>query len=267
VPSLVEVARSNDVVLSRSTCDGGPAGPEVVEGWEVVCVRSGVFRRETEEGVALVDPTTIYLGRPGQSHLIHHVEGRGDAADVVLVSSALVEPFGGRIPALPFDPGPAALLAARALVSAARRGADDTALDEAVVDLLGLLVADRQQLMRARGTGPRRTTVERVLERLSCEVETGVPPASLASLAADAGYSPHHLSRAFRAVTGTTISRHRRALRVRAALAHIEDGANDLSAVAAEVGFCDHSHLVRAMRAELGSTPTGLRRLLATATA
>jgi AraC-like DNA-binding protein len=262
VPRIAELARTSDVTLSRSVCDGGPADPEVNEGWELVCVTGGAFRRETDEGVALVDSTTVYIGRPRQAHLIHHVDGHGDVGDLIAVSPAMIEDLADQLPSLPVRPPAAAVLAARALVAAAARGADATTLDELTSRALGLLVGDEPLAVRACSLAPRRRAVGRVLERLACEIDAGDPPASLVELANTAGYAPHHLSRVFRLVTGTTIGRHRRALRARAALARIEAGAEDLAAVAAEVGFADHSHLVRGVRAEFGTTPSGLRRLV-----
>jgi AraC-like DNA-binding protein len=49
---------------------------------------------------------------------------------------------------------------------------------------------------------------------------------------------------------------------VRAALDQLEAGQQNLADLAAELGFADHAHLTRTLRAELGSTPTQIRDLL-----
>ena len=91
----------------------------------------------------------------------------------------------------------------------------------------------------------------------------GDPGRSLPDLAAALHVSPHHLSRTFRAVTGHTVSRHRMRLRTRSALDRLADGDHDLTRLAADLGFADHSHLCRVVRRETGRTPSGLRAALA----
>ena len=82
--------------------------------------------------------------------------------------------------------------------------------------------------------------------------------AGLVSIASELGASPHHLSRVFRAVTGSTISERRIELRTRAALRRLLDGADDIATVALECGFYDHAHLTNTMRRRLGLTPSEL---------
>jgi AraC-like DNA-binding protein len=74
--------------------------------------------------------------------------------------------------------------------------------------------------------------------------------------------SPHHLSRVFSASTGHTISRHRMRLPTRAVLERLAAGDNDLTRLAADLGFADQSHLCRVVRSESGVPPSVLRRLL-----
>jgi AraC-like DNA-binding protein len=88
------------------------------------------------------------------------------------------------------------------------------------------------------------------------------PGLTLTALARAVGVSPHHLSRMFRAWTGTTVTRYRMRLRARAALERIAEGERDLAALAADLGLADQSHLNRVLRAESGRTPTQLRQLL-----
>lgn len=51
-------------------------------------------------------------------------------------------------------------------------------------------------------------------------------------------------------------------LRVRAALERLADGEDNLSRLAADLDFADHSHLCRVIRNETGSTPSSLRDAL-----
>lgn len=84
----------------------------------------------------------------------------------------------------------------------------------------------------------------------------------LVELARRLAVSPHHLSRIFVQQTGQTFVRYRIGLRIADALRRIEDGDSDLAGVATDTGFADHAHLARAIRRELGYTPSALRALL-----
>jgi AraC-like DNA-binding protein len=59
---------------------------------------------------------------------------------------------------------------------------------------------------------------------------------------------------------GMSISAYRLRLRLREAHARIAAGEQNLSRLAAELGFADHSHMTRTMREQLGMTPTAIRR-------
>ncbi len=83
---------------------------------------------------------------------------------------------------------------------------------------------------------------------------------TIAEVAERVGYSPFHLARLFRTVTGTTIQEHRRRLRLRAALDRLVGGERDLSALAGDLGFATHSHFSERFRAEFGMTPGDFRR-------
>lgn len=84
----------------------------------------------------------------------------------------------------------------------------------------------------------------------------------LDEIAALVGASPHHLSRVFHRVTGTTLTAYRNRLRVRAVLADLQDGEDSLRALAAKYSFADQSHLTRVVRRQLGQAPSELRAIL-----
>ena len=68
--------------------------------------------------------------------------------------------------------------------------------------------------------------------------------------------SPFHLARVFRQRTGMPIHRYLTRLRLRASLERLADGADDLTALALELGFSSHSHFADAFRREFGRTPS-----------
>ena len=82
------------------------------------------------------------------------------------------------------------------------------------------------------------------------------------ALARELGVSRPHLSRVFRAETGESLSGFRTRLRVRSALDRIEAGQTNLAELAAELGFADHAHFTRTIRAELNLPPSTLRTLI-----
>lgn len=74
--------------------------------------------------------------------------------------------------------------------------------------------------------------------------------------------SPHHLSRVFGQVTGSSVSAYRTRIRVGHALDRIADGETNLAVLASDLGFADHAHLTRTIRAVTGRTPSALRAAL-----
>ncbi|HEX5613948.1 MAG TPA: AraC family transcriptional regulator [Acidimicrobiia bacterium] len=264
MPVLDEKVRTTDVTVLHASCSGETAVPEVGIGYELVRVRRGMFRREIDEGVAVVDATVAYVSRPGQVQQIHHVHGQGDASHIVAFSSRLLGDDVERLPDVPVRLPVTAELALRGLAARARDGVDGLAVDECAATVVGALIDCVLRPPRSPAVASARAgAVDTVREVLAVEVATGSGQSSLSELARTVGYAPHHLSRIFADRTGTTISRHRRSLRVHLAVSRIEEGALDLAALAADLGFADHSHLVRALRAELGVTPSQLRRALA----
>ncbi len=105
----------------------------------------------------------------------------------------------------------------------------------------------------AAGREPRR--VARVKARLA---DAEAP--SLADLAAEAGVTPHHLIRAFRAETGMTPHAWLIGRRIEAAKARLRRG-EPVADVAAATGFCDQAHLTRIFKARVGVTPGAFRAL------
>jgi AraC-like DNA-binding protein len=85
------------------------------------------------------------------------------------------------------------------------------------------------------------------------------PRLGLVELSRVTGCSPHHLSRVFARLTGLTVSQYRNRLRVSLALERVAGGERDLAGLAGDLGFADHAHLTRTVRAATGRTPSALR--------
>jgi AraC-like DNA-binding protein len=241
----------------------GWSGEEPVSRPAMVLVRSGLFRRRVDATESVVDTMTAYLQRPGSVQRIAHPCG-GDICTLIEPTPAAIGELADRWRAFPDQP---AVVSAgidvdhRALLARARQGADEFELTERATTLVErLLRALGKELHRlalppnsARG----RWLADQVRQALGEDRDLG-----LIELAQRVGVSPYHLSRTFRNATGTTLTRYRRQLRLKAALEWIGAGYSDLARLAAEVGFADQAHLTRAMRAETGATPGRLRALL-----
>lgn len=84
---------------------------------------------------------------------------------------------------------------------------------------------------------------------------------SLTRLAEEAGLSPHHFIRVFKATFGTTPHRYVQRQRLDAAAAALLQGdARPIADIALEHGFASQSHMTELMRRHLGVTPRALQR-------
>jgi AraC-like DNA-binding protein len=71
--------------------------------------------------------------------------------------------------------------------------------------------------------------------------------------------SPFHLARVFHERAGVPVHRYLTRLRLRAALDRLMGGADDLTALALDLGFSSHSHFTDAFRTEFGRPPSAVR--------
>jgi AraC-like DNA-binding protein len=231
----------------------------------LVFVRRGCFVREADGVASTLDSTLAYCINPEQEERYDHPHAGGDDCTVLFLSPEAVASIEGGEPSLPRRPLvalPEIDLEHRLLLAAARRGDDPDELVECAIALAAhaLEQDDPRPIAAAR---PATTHVRRTLVAGAREALAADPQRSLPELAHQLAVSPHHLSRIFSSETGTTISRHRMRLRVRAAMERLAGGERDLPRLAAELGFADQSHLCRTLRSETRLTPSALRTILA----
>jgi AraC-like DNA-binding protein len=250
-------------VACRSTRGRGPSR-EHTSGHAVVFVRRGCFVREADGVASTLDLTLAYCINPEQEERYDHPHAGGDDCTVVYLSPEVVASLEGGEPRLPQRPLVASSeidLEHRLLLAAARRGDDPHELVERAIALAAHALEQHDPRPVAAGR-PSTAYARRVLVAETREALADDPQRSLPQLARELAVSPHHLSRIFSSETGTTISRHRMRLRVRAAMERLADGERDLARLAAVLGFADQSHLCRTVRSETQLTPSALRRLL-----
>jgi AraC-like DNA-binding protein len=87
-------------------------------------------------------------------------------------------------------------------------------------------------------------------------------PPSLDALAARLGCSPYHLCRTFSRAHGAPMRRYLDRLRLRLALPRLAAGEGDLTGLALDLGYADHSHFSNAFRREFGLPPSAARKIL-----
>jgi AraC-like DNA-binding protein len=71
--------------------------------------------------------------------------------------------------------------------------------------------------------------------------------------------SPFNFARIFQQQTGVPVHRYLTQLRLRVSLERLTDGADDITALALEMGFSSHSHFTETFRREFGCTPSEVR--------
>ena len=139
---------------------------------------------------------------------------------------------------------------------------DSLALEETALALVGDVAASACRYAGgASALRPLKERHERLVDSTRALLALKLTePISLENVGKAVGVSAFHLCRVFRAVTGTTITRYRHGLRLRAALGRVSSSDADLSAVAIDYGYSSHSHFTSAFRREFGMTPTEFRR-------
>ncbi|MFZ6647915.1 helix-turn-helix transcriptional regulator [Undibacterium sp. TJN25] len=101
------------------------------------------------------------------------------------------------------------------------------------------------------------------MERVRIYVDTNIGEAlTLTSLANAACMSNSQFARMFRVTTGDSPMNFVSRRRIEHARLRLEGGGLPLSQLAAELGFCDHSHFTRMFRQVIGITPSDYLRNL-----
>jgi AraC-like DNA-binding protein len=233
-----------------------------IDGVVLICY--GAFRRRSDGVDHVVDPNIGYFRRVGEEVSVANFTGEPEEFSVIQLGTSLLGSLfaAPELPNGPFGVTSGIDLGHRMLLRSLASGMANDDVEEQVIRIVGSAVEQRRaDVVR----GSRRSTEPnwRCLVSDACEVLHDVDgDISVQELGRSVGCSPFHLSRVFRAITGSTISQYRLRLRVRAVLYHLDQGEEDLSALANAVGFADHSHMTRSVVAQLGETPSALRRRL-----
>ena len=101
--------------------------------------------------------------------------------------------------------------------------------------------------------------LRRVLERMNSQFSTDL---SLATLAAESGYSRAHFLRMFRMATTQTPHQYLLTVRLENAVRMMKERSTSLADIALACGFSDHTHFTKVFRSKFGVLPNQYRRIL-----
>jgi AraC-like DNA-binding protein len=243
-----------------------PDGPEEVnDSHSVVFVRRGLFRRNDGRSALTADANRVIFFNPGRPYRVSHPIAGGDDCTVFALSAARARELVGagdpraaerEVVQFPVDHVLVSTHAARLhleILTRARRGDSALQREDAVAELLSATVA-----LPATGavTARHREVTEAACLAIAANV---VRPPSLSRLADEFGYSPFHLSHVVRRAAGLSLRAYHSRLRARLAAERILEGARDLTELALDLGYSDHSHLSSSFKREWGTTPSAFR--------
>jgi len=255
----------------------GPEEPNPTHG--IVFVRKGVFRRMQRRETLVADPNHVLFYNEGEPYRYSHPLPGGDDCTILALDGgrarelvAAHAPRDAEGPEAPFPIGhglasPRAVRLHYELLGLVGRGAPSLALEDVVAELADEAVGSayrwRDRPAPAEPTTSaarrrRRDLVEAAAVALNARIES---PPGLGELARALGCSPFHLSRTFHRATGLSLRRYFGRLRARLAADRLAAGARDLTALALELGYADHSHFTNAFRREWGLPPSRFRDL------
>jgi AraC family transcriptional regulator len=270
---------------------GAPGGEEQPDANKIVLLRSGAFRKHFGRRSVTADVNQAVFFSKESIYRVSHPADCGDRGTIFIAPPRILndiirelDPTVDRRPERPFPfvTGPCASgvfwrhreLAQRleTLEDSQTSLAGPAAPDPLWVDVTALqLIADVLEAAFARhglaspsdkrrrdGTeADHADRVEAAKTYLASRMSERV---TLDDLARAVGASPFHLARLFQQRTGAPVHRYLMCLRLRASLERLADGANDLTALALELGFSSHSHFTDSFRREFGRTPSAVRR-------
>ncbi len=261
-------------------CRDGPGAEERADGNEIVLLRHGAFARHFGCRSVVVDVNQAAFFSRDSEYRVSHPVDCGDEGTVIAPSPGvlndIVREFDPGIddhPDRPFpfatSPCDPALFREHRRIAERLEAAGTIPLDPLRVDeaLLGFVARVLHSAFE-RHDRPRRPQRAAVAADHAERAEAA--KAFLASRlgeritlqdVADAVHaSPFHFARAFRQHAGVPVHRYLTQLRLRSALERLAEGADDLAALAAELGFASHSHFADAFRREFGLAPSAARR-------
>ncbi len=262
----------------RCTAHVHPKGPEEVNlKHSIVFIRRGVFIRQRGKESVVADANYILFFNAGEPYRIAHPVPGGDDCTILSIPSPLAlelvarhlpqQEARGNAP-FPFGFALSPPRAARLQLELLRkiRSPAEAALDEVLIELMETAVRAAGATHCTPWGGKRLLTAAtaRRHRELADAAKVGISSSvgnapSLTGLARALGCSAFHLSRVFRAQVGLNLRTYYARLRTRLAADKLSGGERDLTGLALDLGYADHSHFTNAFRKEWGLPPSAVR--------
>jgi AraC-like DNA-binding protein len=254
----------------------GPAAEEHSGSNNIVLLRRGAFCKHFGRRGVTADVNQAVFFSKGSTYRVSHPADCGDRGTIFVPAPRVLadvlrelDPSSDDRPERPFpfvtgpcDPGVfwrhCELVRRLEADEPEPLWADVTAL-QLVADVLGAAFARHGLPRRRRRSGTDAVHAERAEAAKTYLAGRLGERVTLDDVARAVHASPFHLARVFRQRTGVPLHRYLTRLRLRAALERLADGANDLTALALQLGFSSHSHFTDAFRREFGRTPSEVR--------
>jgi len=266
VTSLLD---THTVAVRNVRCGGAcrhRSAEECASATHLVFPYRGVYMRHVGSDQAVADANHVLFFNAGEGYQVSHPLAGGDAClDLELSESVLHElvpnallndrgRLGFRRQHQRIDPR------AQALVALLRHTLENGTIEPLEAESLSLTLVCRSLGPRTShetgATHARRRLADRVKVLLAGDLSRRW---KLAEIAAEIGGSPVYLTQVFQQVEGIPLYRYHLRLRLARALDLIAR-YEDLSALAAELGFSSHSHFTAAFRQAYGRSPTDFRQ-------
>jgi AraC-like DNA-binding protein len=271
------------LVSVRSYCchaeRSGPGAEEFSGTNTIVLLRRGAFCQHFGRRTVTADVNQTVFFAQDSTYRVSHPAECGDRGTVFDVAPRVLNDIiGGLQPShanpdrpFPFSTGPCDLgafwqhyelvegLQTNPVAPPEPLWAEETAL-RLIGRVLETAFAHHGLPARPRRTGTEAAHAERVEAVKSYLARRQGERMTLGEVARAVHTSPYHLARVFRQRTGLSLHRYLTRLRLRAALERLAAGANDLTTLALELGYCSHSHFTDAFRREFGRPPSAVRR-------
>ena len=253
----------------------GPEEPNPTHS--IVFVRRGVFGRTHRRENFVADPNHILFFNKSEPYRYSHPIPGGDHCTILTIDTtvaldlvAIHSPRDAERLDAPFriGHGPCSNRAAwlhYELLGLVRRRAPLLALEDVLSELAHEALRSAYE-SRERIGQTKPLTFDAMRRRYelceSAKITVNERIATLPSLKELAGVlncSPFHLSRVFHQTTGMSLRRYVSRLRASMAAERLANGQRDLTDLALELGFSDHSHFTNTFRKEWGIPPSRFR--------
>jgi AraC family transcriptional regulator len=254
----------------RDVCCTGACrhrGPEECSAsTHLVFTYRGIYLRHVGSDQAVADANHVLFFNAGESYQVSHPIGGSDASLSLVVADALLRELAPK--SILNDRGIAAFRRqyqridprAQALVALLRHSVDSGTIELLEAESLALTLVCRSLGPRTshecRATHGNRRLTDRVKVLLASDLSRRW---TLTDIAAEIRGSPVYLTQVFQQVEGIPLYRYHLRLRLARALDLIAR-YDDLSTLAADLGFSSHSHFSAAFRQAYGHSPTAFKR-------